>query len=65
MTDSIIAYIWFADGVKRPVYQSADGRQYVVDDEGEKVYGVWYIPPEERTGPDIIVQCGPPLMRHT
>jgi hypothetical protein len=23
----------------------------VIDDEGEKVHGVWYIPPEERMGP--------------
>jgi hypothetical protein len=24
-----------------------DGRQYVLDDDGEPVYGVWFIPREE------------------
>lgn len=54
--DPIVAYIWFTHRVQRAVYQQPDGRQYVLDDEGEKIYGVWYIPPEERTGPDIIVE---------
>jgi len=29
------------DGVERDVYEDADGRQYVVGDQGEKVYGLW------------------------
>jgi hypothetical protein len=29
------------DGVERDVYQDADGRQYVVGDQGEKVFGLW------------------------
>lgn len=53
---SIIAYVWFTDGVKRPVYQEPDGRQFVIDGDGDKVYGVWYIPEEERIGPDAIVE---------
>ena len=57
VTDPIVAYVLFTDGAKRPVYQEASGRQYVFD-EGEKVYGVWYLPPEERLGPDLVVDCG-------
>jgi hypothetical protein len=26
-------------------------------DEGEKVHGVWYLPPEERIGPDAVVDA--------
>jgi len=43
--------------LKRAVYQEASGKQYVVDDEGEKVHGVWYLPPEERIGPDAVVDA--------
>ena len=57
MTDPIVAYVFFTDGAKRPVYQEPSGRQYVFD-EDEKVYGVWYLPPEERLGPDLIVDDG-------
>jgi hypothetical protein len=28
--DEHIATIWFIDGVWRPVYEDADGRQYVI-----------------------------------
>jgi hypothetical protein len=31
----------FTDGTTRPVYRSHDGRQYGLDDDGERVYGVW------------------------
>jgi hypothetical protein len=55
MTDPIIAYVLFTDGAKRPVYQEPGGKQYVIDDEGEKVHGVWYLPPEERIGPDFVI----------
>lgn len=56
MTDPVVAHIWFTDGVKRAVYQEPSGRQYVLDGDGEKVHGVWYIPPEELIGPDAIVE---------
>ena len=38
-----IAYVWFVDGVKRPIFAEPDGKQYVLDDDGEPIYGVWYI----------------------
>jgi hypothetical protein len=31
----------FMDGIARPVYRSDDGRESVLDDDGESVYGVW------------------------
>jgi len=33
--DRHVANTEFVDGVKRPVFESPDGRQYVVDDDGE------------------------------
>ena len=42
--DEHVATIWFIDGVWRPVYAGDDGRQYVIDGGGVKVYGVWYYP---------------------
>jgi hypothetical protein len=47
LTDPIIAYTTFLDGSKRPVFEQLDGRQYVLDDDAERVYGIWFIPPEE------------------
>ncbi|HEX5270201.1 MAG TPA: hypothetical protein VFW33_06940 [Gemmataceae bacterium] len=43
------------DGAERDVYEDADGRQYVLGAQGEKVYGLWLLnaparppaPPEE------------------
>jgi hypothetical protein len=32
------------DGTTRPVYRSDDGRQFVLDDDGERVYCVWLGP---------------------
>ena len=38
-----IARIPFTDGVERDVFQDKDRRQFVVDDEGDKVYGCWVL----------------------
>jgi hypothetical protein len=49
----IIRYREFTDGSMRPVYE--DGRrQYAIDDDGFKVYGVWLIPEEEPPAPLIV-----------
>jgi hypothetical protein len=53
-----IAHIEFADGPLRPVYE-ADGRQFVVTEGGERVYGVWYIPPDGDPRP-LIVEADEP-----
>ena len=52
--DEYVANILFTDGVWRPVYEHADGGQYVTNADGDKVYGVWFIPPDEPT-PTVIV----------
>jgi hypothetical protein len=36
----------FTDGTTRPVCRADDGRQYVLDDESETVYGTWLYPDE-------------------
>jgi hypothetical protein len=51
-----IAYVQFTDGM-RPVYEDFEG-QFVYDDEGERFYGIWYIPPEECDLP-MIGSAGP------
>jgi hypothetical protein len=48
-----IASVRFVDGVTRPVYEES-GRQYVYDEEGERVYGVWFLSPEEGDEPVIV-----------
>jgi hypothetical protein len=55
-TDPVIARVRFVDGAERPVFDGLDGRQYVLDDEGEPVHGVWYIPPDGRTDLPVIVE---------
>jgi hypothetical protein len=35
--DQYVASIQFTDGEWRPVYEEADGRQYVIDADGAKV----------------------------
>jgi hypothetical protein len=54
-----IADVDFTDGVRRPVMQEPSGRQYVEDADGDRVYGVWYMPrgqtDEDLRGPDLIV----------
>src|SRR5258706_3915961 len=47
-----IAFVQFTDGM-RPVYEE-NGRQFTYDNEGERVYGVWYIPPDECIIPMIV-----------
>jgi hypothetical protein len=31
----------FTDGTVRPVFLDTAGRQFILDDEGQPVYGVW------------------------
>lgn len=50
-----VAYISFDDGVMRPVYEDRPGRQYVIDDGGERVYGVWFIPREVEADRPVII----------
>ncbi len=43
MDAGAIAEIQFVDGTMRSVFEDARG-QFVQDDEGEPIYGVWFIP---------------------
>jgi hypothetical protein len=45
----------FVDRTIRPVWRDDDGRQYVLDDDGETVFGVW-LHPDEYQEPIIIEQ---------
>ena len=49
-----IAYIEFADGKLRPVFETSEGRQYIIDEKGRKVFGVWFMRPEECDQPVIV-----------
>jgi hypothetical protein len=43
MLDPIIGHRHFVDDSTRPIFEQVDGRQYVFDDDGKRVYGVWII----------------------
>ena len=43
MPDQHLATISFTDGVRRLVWEELKGRQYVLDDDGREVRGVWIV----------------------
>jgi hypothetical protein len=51
--DPIIGHCAFADGAMRPIYDNGR-RQYVIDNDGYRVYGVWLIPEDEPDLPLIV-----------
>jgi hypothetical protein len=55
MPDPVIAQVDFVDGIRRPVFEQLDGRQYVLSDEGERLFGVWFIPPDGGIDLPVIV----------
>ena len=46
MSTQPIASVEFSDGTTRLVFEDAHG-QYVLDEQGEAWYGLWYVPREE------------------
>jgi hypothetical protein len=48
-----IAHVRFTDGVSRFVFEDAEG-QWVFDDDGNEVRGVWFAPPEECDLPTVV-----------
>ena len=44
--DPIVAFRQFVDGSMRPVYDDGK-RQYAINDDGDRVYGVFFIPRNE------------------
>ena len=45
--DRHVADTEFVGAIRRPVYETSQGRQYGLGDEREKVFGFWYKPREE------------------
>jgi hypothetical protein len=58
MTDPIIGYRYFVDGPRRPIYEDAHG-QYVLNDDGERVYGLYFLLEEECCDVSVIVARSP------
>jgi hypothetical protein len=54
--DRIVGRRLFTDGLERDVYEDAQGLQYVLDGNGERVYGVWLWPADE---PFVVPANGP------
>jgi PBCV-specific basic adaptor domain len=54
--DKYIAGIPFTNGKRRQVFEGSDDRQYVIDCDGDKVYGVWFFSRGEPT-PIFIVNA--------
>jgi hypothetical protein len=38
---TLIGHRRFADGTYRAVYHDIDGRQHVIDDDGQRIFGPW------------------------
>ena len=53
--DFVVAYTRFTDGQRRPVYETPDQRQYVIDDDGQRVWGVWFIPRDAADVPAVVI----------
>jgi hypothetical protein len=49
----LVAYVELAGGQRRPVWEDELG-QYVVDEDGARVRGVWYIPRDEADTPIVV-----------
>jgi hypothetical protein len=57
LSDVAVAEVHFADGSIRTAWETEDGVQYVEDDNGVRVYGVYCIPPDNGPSP-LIVDAG-------
>ena len=55
MTNRILGEVDFVDSSRRLVYEEPNGRQYVLDDLGEPVHGVWILPLDEVI-PDRVIE---------
>jgi hypothetical protein len=55
--DRVIGRRPFTDGLERDLYEDAEGRQYVLNGDGPKVYDQWLWPADE---PHVIAAGGPP-----
>ena len=53
MTPMVIGHRLFTDGLTRPVYE--DERGQFIEEDGERVDGVWLVPEEDGADTPIIV----------
>jgi hypothetical protein len=53
-----IAYTFTVDGLRLPVYEDSRG-QFIIDENGEEIRGLWYIPREECDRPVIVEHNNP------
>jgi hypothetical protein len=54
MPDHIVGIVGYRpseDGTLNAVYVDAAGRQFIVDPKGRRVYGLWYVPPDDTPPP--------------
>jgi hypothetical protein len=52
-TEEPIAQIEFVGGLMRAVFEEG-GRQFVIDDVGNRVYGVWFVPRDDADAPLVV-----------
>jgi hypothetical protein len=45
--DRVVGHRLFTDGIERTVYEDAEGRQYVLGPDGERVDGQWLASADE------------------
>jgi hypothetical protein len=53
--DRLIGRRLFTDGLERDVYEDAQGRQYIFDGDGVRVYRQWLYPADE---PHVVAAGG-------
>jgi hypothetical protein len=57
--DQAIGRRHFTDGAERAIFEDYQGGQYVLDDVGQRVEGVWLPPADESDVPLIVVVPAP------
>jgi hypothetical protein len=54
MPDHPIGARAFTDGTRRPVHADRESRQWVIGDDGERVYGTWLAESDRADEPVIV-----------
>jgi hypothetical protein len=55
MTPKVIGHRLFTDGATRPVYE--DERGQFIEEDGERVDGVWLVPEEDGADTPVVVNA--------
>jgi hypothetical protein len=55
MTPKVVGHRQFTDGVTRPVYE--DERGQFIEEDGDRVDGVWLVPEEDGADTPVIVEA--------